>query len=83
MTSARSAAEAVGAAVAGRPDVMVSDIGMPGEDGLALMPPVAGARGGGAGGGADGVRRRRRIGRGRCRRGSGRSCPSRSSRRSW
>jgi CheY-like chemotaxis protein len=37
VTTARSTAEAVGAAATDRPDVMVSDIGMPGEDGLALI----------------------------------------------
>ena len=40
VTSARSAAEAMTALAAGRPHVLVSDIGMPGEDGYALIRRV-------------------------------------------
>jgi CheY-like chemotaxis protein len=49
VTTAPSAAEALALIESGRPDVLVSDIGMPGEDGYALIRKVralGAARGG-------------------------------------
>ena len=40
MTAVASAREALGALELGRPDILVSDIGMPGEDGYSLIEKV-------------------------------------------
>ena len=64
VTTASSAAEALTSLDLQPPDILISDIGMPGEDGYALIrkvPLAAGGPGGErTGGGADGVRAGRR-----------------------
>ncbi len=47
VTTASSAGEALNEVERNRPDVMVSDIGMPGEDGYSLIRKVRGSTGGG------------------------------------
>ncbi len=47
VTTASSASEALNEVERNRPDVMVSDIGMPGEDGYSLIRKVRGLTGGG------------------------------------